>query len=331
MNRRVLESDPHSVLEGMIIAGYAIGAERGYIYCRASIRWRSSTSTSPSSRRANSVSWARISSARASRLIWKSARGAGAFVCGEETALIASIEGRRGEPRPRRSRPSRACGAKPTNNNVESYANIPQIILNGPEWFASMGTERSKGTKTFFGRDVKHTGLIEVPLGITLREIVFDVGGGIKGDKGFKAIQTGGPMGGCLPADLDLPVDYESLTQAGSMMGSATIWWLWMTRPVWSTSPASSWSSPGTKAAVSASPAGLAPAASSKSSPTSARARASRVTSSAGRAEQQHPRHGAVRFGTGRAHPVLSTLQYFREGTRRTSTRSAARPRPAAR
>ena len=142
--------------------------------------------------------------------------GAGAFVCGEETALIASIEGKRGEPRPRPPFPAvKGLWGKPTNNNnVETYANVPQIILRGPEWFASMGTEKSKGTKTFaLAGDVKNTGLIEVPLGITLREIVYDVGGGIKDDKGFKAIQTGGPMGGCLPAEyLDLPIDYESLT-----------------------------------------------------------------------------------------------------------------------
>jgi NADH:ubiquinone oxidoreductase subunit F (NADH-binding) len=151
-------------------------------------------------------------------------QGAGAFVCGEETALIASIEGKRGEPRPRPPFPAvSGLWEKPTNNNnVESYANIPQIILKGAEWFASMGTEKSKGTKTFaLAGDVKNTGLIEVPLGITLREIVYDVGGGIKGDKGFKAIQTGGPMGGCLPAEyLDIPIDYESLAKAGSMMGS---------------------------------------------------------------------------------------------------------------
>ena len=150
--------------------------------------------------------------------------GAGAFVCGEETALMASIEGNRGEPRPRPPFPAvKGLFGKPSNiNNVETYANVPQIILRGAEWYASMGTEKSKGTKTFaLAGDVKHTGLIEVPFGITLREIIYDVGGGIKDDKGFKAIQTGGPMGGCLPAEyLDLPVDYEELTKAGSMMGS---------------------------------------------------------------------------------------------------------------
>jgi NADH:ubiquinone oxidoreductase subunit F (NADH-binding)/Pyruvate/2-oxoacid:ferredoxin oxidoreductase delta subunit len=224
MNRRVLESDPHSVLEGMIIAGYIIGAQRGYIYCRAEY---------PLAVKHLNIA---IKQAREFGLLGENIlgsgysfdlevrQGAGAFVCGEETALIASIEGKRGEPRPRPPFPSeKGLWDKPTsNNNVETYANVPQIILQGAEWFASMGTERSKGTKTFaLAGDVKNTGLIEVPLGITLREIVYDVGGGIKGDKGFKAIQTGGPMGGCLPIDyLDLPVDYESLTQAGSMMGS---------------------------------------------------------------------------------------------------------------
>ncbi len=224
MNRRVLEGDPHSVLEGMIICGYVTGAERGYIYCRAEY---------PMAVKNLNIA---IQQAREFGLLGENIlgsgfsfdlevrQGAGAFVCGEETALIASIEGKRGEPRPRPPFPAvSGLWSKPTNNNnVESYANVPQILLRGPEWFASMGTERSKGTKTFaLAGDVKHTGLIEVPLGITLREIVYDVGGGIKGNKGFKAIQTGGPMGGCLSADyLDLPVDYESLVKAGSMMGS---------------------------------------------------------------------------------------------------------------
>jgi NADH:ubiquinone oxidoreductase subunit F (NADH-binding)/Pyruvate/2-oxoacid:ferredoxin oxidoreductase delta subunit len=150
--------------------------------------------------------------------------GAGAFVCGEETALMASIEGLRGQPRPRPPFPAvSGLWGKPTNiNNVETYANVPQIILRGAAWFAGMGTEKSKGTKTFaIAGDVKNTGLIEVPLGITLREVIYEVGGGIKDDKGFKAVQTGGPMGGCLPAQyLDIPVDYESLTAAGSIMGS---------------------------------------------------------------------------------------------------------------
>ena len=224
MNRYVLEGDPHSVIEGMIIAAYAIGASQGYIYCRAEYPVA-----------VNTLRIA-INQARFFRFLGKDIfgsgfsfdlevrMGAGAFVCGEETALMASIEGKRGEPRPRPPFPAvKGLWGKPTNiNNVETFANVPQIILNGPEWFASMGTEKSKGTKTFaLAGDVKHTGLIEVPFGITLREIIFDVGEGIKNNKKFKAVQTGGPMGGCLPEEyLDLSVDYESLSAAGSIMGS---------------------------------------------------------------------------------------------------------------
>ena len=224
MNRRVLEGDPHSVLEGMAIAAYAIGASQGYIYCRAEY---------PIAVRTLNIA---IQQARAYGLLGKNMlgsdfafdvelrMGAGAFVCGEETALISSIEGRRGEPRPRPPFPAvSGLWGNPTSiNNVETFANVPQIILTGADWFASMGTEKSKGTKTFaLAGDVNHTGLIEVPLGITLREIVYDVGEGIKKNKALKAIQTGGPMGGCLPDSMiDLPVDYESLTAAGSIMGS---------------------------------------------------------------------------------------------------------------
>lgn len=224
MNRRVLEGDPHSVLEGMIIAAYAIGASYGYVYCRAEY---------PIAVKMLNIG---IQQARNMGLLGKNIlgsnfsfdievrMGAGAFVCGEETALIASIEGNRGEPRPRPPFPAeKGLWGHPTNNNnVETYANIPQIILKGPEWFGSMGTEKSKGTKTFaLAGDVKHTGLIEVPLGITLRELVYDVGGGIKDDKEFKAAQIGGPAGGMLSNEyLDLPVDYESLVGAGAMMGS---------------------------------------------------------------------------------------------------------------
>jgi len=224
MNRRVLEGDPHSVLEGMMIAAYAIGSSQGYIYCRAEY---------PIAVRTLNIA---IEQARAMGLLGKNIlgsgfdfdlevrMGAGAFVCGEETALMASIEGSRGEPRPRPPFPAvKGLFAKPSNiNNVETYSNVPQIILKGAEWYSSFGTEKSKGTKTFaLAGDVKHTGLIEVPFGLTLREVVYDVGGGIIDDKDFKAIQTGGPMGGCLPKEyLDLPLDYEALTQAGSMMGS---------------------------------------------------------------------------------------------------------------
>lgn len=224
MNRRVLESDPHAVVEGMTIAAYAIGATRGYIYCRAEYPIAVQTLNI-------AINQARDLGVLGNNILGSEFNfdlevrmGAGAFVCGEETALMSSIEGRRGEPRPRPPFPAQqGLWKSPSNiNNVETYANVPQIILNGPEWFASMGTEKSKGTKTFaIAGDVVHTGLIEVPLGITLREIVEEVGGGIKDGKAFKAVQTGGPMGGCLPAQyLDMPVDYEALTQAGSMMGS---------------------------------------------------------------------------------------------------------------
>ncbi len=224
MNRRVLESDPHAVIEGMTIAAFAIGSSQGYIYCRAEY---------PIAVKTLNVA---IKQAREFGFLGKNIlgtgfdfdlevrQGAGAFVCGEETALMASIEGKRGEPRPRPPFPAvSGLWAKPSNiNNVETYANVPQIILRGPEWYAAFGTERSKGTKTFaLAGDVKKTGLIEVPFGITLREIIYDVGGGIKDNKGFKAIQTGGPMGGCLPEDyLDLHMDYQELAKAGSIMGS---------------------------------------------------------------------------------------------------------------
>jgi len=227
MNRRVLEGDPHSVIEGMIIAAYAIGASYGYVYCRAEY---------PIAVRTLNIA---IQQARSLGLLGENIlgsgfsydmevrMGAGAFVCGEETALIASVEGKRGEPRPRPPFPAvKGVWNKPTNNNnVESYANVPQIILKGPEWYASFGTEKSKGTKTFaLAGDVKRSGLVEVPLGISLRDLVYDVGGGIKDDKGYKAIQIGGPMGGCLPEEyLDLPVDYESIAAAGSIMGSGGV------------------------------------------------------------------------------------------------------------
>jgi NADH:ubiquinone oxidoreductase subunit F (NADH-binding)/(2Fe-2S) ferredoxin len=224
MNRRVLEGDPHSVLEGMIIAGYAIGASHGYIYCRAEYPLAVKT-LKIAIQQARSYGFLGENILGSDFSFDLEVRmGAGAFVCGEETALIASIEGRRGEPRTRPPFPAvKGLWGKPTNNNnVETYANVPQILLKGPEWFASMGTETSKGTKTFaIAGDVKNTGLIEVPLGITLREVIYEVGGGIKDDKGFKAAQIGGPMGGCLPVEyLDSKVDYESLLQAGAMMGS---------------------------------------------------------------------------------------------------------------
>ena len=224
MDRSVLEGDPHSVLEAMAIAGYAIGAQEGYIYVRAEY---------PIAVKRLEIA---IGQARDYGLLGdnifgtdfsfdiKIRLGAGAFVCGEETALMRSIEGKRGEPTPRPPFPAvKGLFAKPTMlNNVETYANVAQIILNGADWFASMGTEKSKGTKVFaLGGKINNTGLVEVPMGTTLRTIIYDIGGGCPGGKQFKAVQTGGPSGGCLPASLlDTPVDYDNLIAAGSMMGS---------------------------------------------------------------------------------------------------------------
>ena len=224
MDRSVLEGDPHVVLEAMAIAGYAIGASQGYIYVRAEY---------PIAVHRLQIA---INQAREYGLLGKDMfgtvfnfdidlrLGAGAFVCGEETALMTSIEGHRGEPRPRPPFPAvKGLFAKPTIlNNVETYANIPQIILKGADWFASMGTEKSKGTKVFaLGGKINNTGLVEVPMGTTLREIIEEIGGGIPGGKKFKAAQTGGPSGGCIPAEhLDVPIDYDNLIAIGSMMGS---------------------------------------------------------------------------------------------------------------
>ncbi len=224
MDRSVLEGDPHVVLEAMAIAGYAIGASQGYIYVRAEY---------PIAVKRLEIA---IGQARENGLLGKDILGtgfdfdielrlgAGAFVCGEETALMTSIEGRRGEPRPRPPFPAvKGLFERPTVlNNVETYANIPQIILNGADWFSSMGTEKSKGTKVFaLGGKINNTGLVEVPMGTPLREIVEEIGGGIPNGKKFKAAQTGGPSGGCIPASLiDIPVDYDNLVSIGSMMGS---------------------------------------------------------------------------------------------------------------
>ena len=224
MDRSVLEGDPHVVLEAMAIAGYAIGASQGYIYVRAEY---------PIAVQRLEIA---IRQARELGLLGDDIfgtgfsfdiglrLGAGAFVCGEETALMTSIEGNRGEPRPRPPFPAlKGLFQKPTIlNNVETYANIPQIILNGAEWFASMGTEKSKGTKVFaLGGKINNTGLVEVPMGTTLREIVEEIGGGVPNGKKFKAAQTGGPSGGCIPAEhLDVPIDYDNLIAIGSMMGS---------------------------------------------------------------------------------------------------------------
>ena len=222
MDRSVLEGDPHAVLEAMTIAGYAIGASQGYIYVRAEY---------PIAVQRLKIA---IEQAREMELLGDDIfgsgfsfnidlrLGAGAFVCGEETALMVSIEGNRGEPRPRPPFPAqKGLFGKPTIlNNVETWANIPQIILNGPEWFASMGTEKSKGTKVFaLGGKIHNTGLVEVPMGTTLREIIEEIGGGIPNGKKFKAAQTGGPSGGCIPAEhFDIPIDYDNLVAIGSMI-----------------------------------------------------------------------------------------------------------------
>ena len=224
MDRSVLEGDPHSVIEAMAICGYACGATKGYIYVRAEY---------PIAVKRLNIA---IEQAREYGLLGKNIfdsgfdfdltirLGAGAFVCGEETALMTSIEGNRGEPRPRPPYPAvkGLYGSPTVENNVETFANIPQIILRGADWFASMGTERSKGTKVFaLGGKINHTGLVEIPMGTPLKHIIYDIGGGIPNGKAFKAVQTGGPSGGCIPASLiDTEVDYDNLTAIGCMMGS---------------------------------------------------------------------------------------------------------------
>jgi NADH:ubiquinone oxidoreductase subunit F (NADH-binding)/(2Fe-2S) ferredoxin len=224
MNRALLESDPHSVLEGMLIAGYAIGASYGYIYIRAEYPLAIKRLRKAILQMQECGLLGKDILGSGFNFDIEIREGAGAFVCGEETALIASLQGLRGYPSPRPPYPAvSGFRGKPTViNNVETLATVPSIIRNGPEWYTRYGTEGSKGTKTFaLAGKVKRTGLIEVPMGITLKKIVYDVGGGIVDDKGFKAIQTGGPSGGCLSKEfLDLGVDYESLTSAGSIMGS---------------------------------------------------------------------------------------------------------------
>ena len=227
MDRGVLEGDPHAVVEGMLIGAYAIGAHQGYVYCRAEypIAIRHLTIAIRAAQDAGLLGDDIMGTGFSFHLHIK--EGAGAFVCGEETALIASIEGRRGMPRTRPPFPSVAgLWGKPTNiNNVETWANIAPIVLNGAEWYADMGTENSKGTKVFsLAGKLKNTGLVEVPMGVTLRELVFDVGGGITRNRHFKAVQMGGPSGGCLSEKhLDLPVDYDSLKEAGAIMGSGGV------------------------------------------------------------------------------------------------------------
>jgi NADH:ubiquinone oxidoreductase subunit F (NADH-binding) len=227
MDRSVLEADPHAVLEGMVIAAKAIGSNQGYIYCRAEY---------PLAIKRLSLA---IEQAKEMGLLGKDIlgtgfdfkpeiyQGAGAFVCGEETALMTSIEGKRGMPRPRPPFPAyQGLWKKPTVlNNVETFANVPRIILNGGGWFTSMGTEKSKGTKVFaLTGAINNVGLVEVPMGMSLGGLIYDIGGGIPDQRNFKAAQMGGPSGGCIPAELiEIEIDYDSLTQAGAMMGSGGV------------------------------------------------------------------------------------------------------------
>ena len=243
MDRSVLEGDPHAVLEGMMIAGYAIGADEGYIYCRAEYPL--------AIKRLNLA----IAQAEEHGLLGenildtgfnfkiKIKAGAGAFVCGEETALLNSIEGLRGMPRVRPPFPAiKGLFGKPTVlNNVETYANVPFIIRYGGDWYATMGTDNSKGSKVFcLTGKVNNTGLMEVPMGITLRDIIFSIGGGIQYDRPFKAVQSGGPSGGCIPAaHLDTPIDYDSLESSARSWDPAA-WWSWTRPPAWLTWPSSS-------------------------------------------------------------------------------------------
>ncbi len=224
MDRSVLEGDPHAVIEAMTIAAYCVGATQGYVYVRAEY-------PIAVQRLQIAINQAKEYGFLGNNIFGKDFSfdleirlGAGAFVCGEETALMTSIEGHRGEPRPRPPFPAvKGLFGKPTLlNNVETYANVPQIVLNGAEWYSSIGTETSKGTKVFaLGGKIHNTGLVEVPMGTTLKEIIYDIGGGVPNGKKFKAAQTGGPSGGCIPAELqDIPMDYEKLTSIGSMMGS---------------------------------------------------------------------------------------------------------------
>jgi NADH:ubiquinone oxidoreductase subunit F (NADH-binding) len=224
MNRNEIESDPHALLEGMLIGGYVMGASRGLVYVRAEYPLAVL-------RLERAIEQARAFGILGDNVLGRGFRfdidvveGAGAFVCGEETALIASIEGNRGTPRPRPPYPAMSglWGHPTLINNVETFANIAPIVKNGGAWYASIGTEKSKGTKVFaLAGKIARTGLVEVPMGVPLREIIFDIGGGIPGGRKFKAAQTGGPSGGCIPAQfLDLPVDYESLAGVGSIMGS---------------------------------------------------------------------------------------------------------------
>ena len=310
MDRSVLEGDPHAIIEAMAIAGYAIGADEGYVYVRAEY-------PIAVQRLQIAIDQAREYGLLGDNILGTGFKfdlhirlGAGAFVCGEETALMESIEGRRGEPRPRPPFPAvKGLFGKPTVlNNVETYANVCQIILNGADWFASMGTERSKGTKVFaLGGKIVNTGLVEIPMGTPLREIIYDIGGGIPNGKAFKAVQTGGPSGGCIPAKyLDIPIEYDSLAS------SAT----------------SRWTSP----AASARRAASARGACWRSSSASRAARARTATSKSSRRWPRTSRRPpCAAWARPRPTPCFPPCSTSATSTRRTSTRSAAPPATAPR
>ena len=333
MDRSILEADPHAVLEGMIIAAKAIDSRKGYIYARTEY---------PLAIKRLGIA---INVAKERGLLGENIldsgfdfdieiyQGAGAFVCGEETALMRSIEGKRGMPRPRPPFPAhKGLWEKPTIlNNVETLANVPQIMIHGGDWYASVGTETSKGTKVFaLSGDVNNIGLVEVPMGTSLRTIVYDVGGGIPKKRKFKAVQLGGPSGGCIPeAYLDTPVDYEAIAKWGPSWdpaGSSS----WTTTPAWWTWPASSWNSSRTNPAASARPAGKARAASSRSWKRSATAAANRETStpwsSCPQPSGRPPCAAWDRPGPIRCFPPCAIS---RTNSRPTSTKSAARPNGA--
>ena len=316
MDRSVLEADPHAVLEGMIIGGYAIGANEGYIYCRAEY---------PLAIKRLNIA---IDQAKEYGLLGQNIlgtgyslnihvyQGAGAFVCGEETALMNSIEGKRGMPRPRPPFPaSKGLWQKPSVlNNVETFANIAQIILNGGEWYASMGTERSKGTKVFaLTGAVNNVGLVEVPMGTAIGDIIFDIGGGIRNGKQYKAAQLGGPSGGCIPAEaLNTPTDYEEIIKLGPSWVPAALS-SWTRTPAWWTRPSSSWNSARKSPAASAHHAVKAPSACLRSSRGYAAARARKAISSF-LEDLAHVIKDSALCGLGQTapNPVLSTIKYFR-------------------
>ena len=335
MDASIMDGDPHAVLEGMLIASYAIGAHEGYIYVRAEYPLavkRLGIAIEAATERGFLGDDA-LGSGWAFHLHIK--EGAGAFVCGEETALMASIKGRRGMPRTRPPFPAvSGLWGKPTNiNNVETLANIPWIVEHGAEAYAALGSEKSRGTKAFsLAGKIVNGGLAEVPMGSPLRHVIYDVGGGIKDGREFKAVQLGGPSGGCIPASLlDTPVDYESLAATGAIVGSAA--WSWSTTPrAWSTSPSTSCSSPRRRAAASACPAGLAPSACSRSWSASRAAKAKRATSNASRSSPSRS-SGRASAASDRRRPTPCSPPSSTSvtSTRRTCASSAARRWPASR